>query len=553
MRTDVAAPGAGARGRCAAVVSVLATGIWTIVDLAGARRLGRRPRPVRRSSGGRARRHDRGVRRPRRRSCWPAAWSRRTSTCGACRCAPSTRTSTSCGPLLDGPGRADLGRDVGAGVGVGRHRAMRSSRCWTSGTDLHGQGCGDKPVYLRADVQPAAAAAELRPDRRSSARAEPRPVRPGSACSSWTGTRTVSTSAAIRIRPRRPAASTIGSTAWLSARVVEHDLDRADARWPAGRPRPAGGCRSPRRCQAGSTRACTGRTPSAHRSRAGPRRRPTGWSSTRAVTRVALDQVVGRRARCPTRRSGGRRTWPRRRLRSSTSETRSAIAAPRACSVAVNGARHDGPAPGRRRRSCPSRPCTGASRGVRPARPRRRTGCATTSGKDAGLGQDRRGRPGRSASAGRSAPPRCTASALTEITAGAPRSGAAISGTPQSSGVRRTSSSVTASTPGRSAGRGCSRRPRRSAGPAPPGRRAGRAASYGLSRAWRHRDSHADFASTSPVFPPCYDATNDADPSAKLRRVSVLGVGQWPWPWPWPAPAAGRPRPRACRRSGSRS
>ena len=92
-----------------------------IADLAGLAGVRRDPDRSRRSQRrGRARRHDRGVRRPRRRSCSPAAWRRRTSTCGACRCAPSTRTSTELRGAARRPGRAHLGRDVGAGVGVGR-------------------------------------------------------------------------------------------------------------------------------------------------------------------------------------------------------------------------------------------------------------------------------------------------------------------------------------------------------------------------------------------------------------------------------------------------
>ena len=178
MRTDVAA-----RARvlvvASAIVSVLATGIWTIVDLAGV--AGSDATPDRRGAQarGRARRHDRGVRRPAgdpagqrhgvavRAPVEPADAHPRP---GPRRAADRARR----------PRRAHVGRDVGAGVGVGRpgrctradpRRAVPAAR-----TGLRRQA--GLPARRR---EQAAAAAELRPDRRLRVLADPRPLRPGAA------------------------------------------------------------------------------------------------------------------------------------------------------------------------------------------------------------------------------------------------------------------------------------------------------------------------------------------------------------------------------------
>ena len=145
----------------------------------------------------------------------------------------------------------------------------------------HGQGCGDKPVSCAPDVSRPPLDLNCVPTG-IFARAALTPAQARSGLSSCTGTRTVSTSAAIRIRPRRPAASTIGSTAWLSARVVS-TISEAPRRVRGRAASTSSRVPIPRRCQAGSTRSVTGRTPGSPVS-GRTAATPTGWSSTSAVT-----------------------------------------------------------------------------------------------------------------------------------------------------------------------------------------------------------------------------------------------------------------------------
>ena len=108
------------------------------------------------------------------------------------------------------------------------------------------------------------------------------------------GTRTVSWSPAIRIRPRSPAASTIGSTAWLSERVVSR-ISSAPRPCASRAASTSSRVPMPRRCQAGSTPSDDGvrrRAPPV-----GEQGRPADDDVVDpGRDRVALDDVGRRRA-----------------------------------------------------------------------------------------------------------------------------------------------------------------------------------------------------------------------------------------------------------------